>query len=186
MMGRSAEPTAEADRGRHPGFARHEGFAGGPGSLSLSFGGGGLLAVAEHDPATAGQDGSPGGVLTAEQRATFRSAGFWMAIVGWAEVVFGGLAGMAFVLPALGAIPGQGAASAEVRFLLLQAIGSVLIGVNTLGAARSFRRAGQNPTAGLTAVTEAVGGLAELYERQVWLAGLFLVFAVAGALARWW
>ena len=31
-----AEPTDEADRGRHPGFARHEGLAGGPGSLSLS------------------------------------------------------------------------------------------------------------------------------------------------------
>ena len=31
-----AEPAAEADRGRHPGFARHEGLAGGPGSLSLS------------------------------------------------------------------------------------------------------------------------------------------------------
>ena len=35
----AAEPTDEADRGRHPGFARHEGLAGGPGSLSLSFGG---------------------------------------------------------------------------------------------------------------------------------------------------
>ena len=35
------EPTDEADRGRHTGFARHEGLAGGPGSLSLSFGGGG-------------------------------------------------------------------------------------------------------------------------------------------------
>ena len=35
---RPAEPTDEADRGRHPGFARHEGLAGGPGSLSLSFG----------------------------------------------------------------------------------------------------------------------------------------------------
>ena len=34
----NAEPTAEADRGRHTGFARHEGLAGGPGSLSLSFG----------------------------------------------------------------------------------------------------------------------------------------------------
>src|SRR5438477_9980750 len=33
-----AEPAGEADRGRHPGFARHEGLAGGPGSLSLSFG----------------------------------------------------------------------------------------------------------------------------------------------------
>src|SRR6476660_8782715 len=28
----------EVDRGRHPGFARHERLAGGPGSLSLSFG----------------------------------------------------------------------------------------------------------------------------------------------------
>jgi hypothetical protein len=33
-----AEPADEADRGRHTGFARHEGLAGGPGSLSLSFG----------------------------------------------------------------------------------------------------------------------------------------------------
>src|SRR5215471_11569969 len=36
-----AYPTAirtciVSDRGRHPGFARHEGLAGGPGSLSLS------------------------------------------------------------------------------------------------------------------------------------------------------
>ena len=28
----------EADRGRHTGFARHDGLAGGPGSLSFSFG----------------------------------------------------------------------------------------------------------------------------------------------------
>jgi hypothetical protein len=34
----ASEPADEADRGRHPGFARHEGLAGGPGSLSLSFG----------------------------------------------------------------------------------------------------------------------------------------------------
>src|SRR4051812_40204762 len=34
-----SEPTDEADRGRHAGFARYEGLAGGPGSLSLSFGG---------------------------------------------------------------------------------------------------------------------------------------------------
>src|SRR5882672_11313792 len=42
---RAAEPTDEADRGRHSGFARHEGLAGGPGSLSLSFGGRGLRGV---------------------------------------------------------------------------------------------------------------------------------------------
>ena len=36
--GISSEPADEADRGRHPGFARREGLAGGPGSLSLSFG----------------------------------------------------------------------------------------------------------------------------------------------------
>src|SRR5262245_21552358 len=38
----AGEPADEADRGRHRGFARHECFAGGPGSLSLSFGGGGV------------------------------------------------------------------------------------------------------------------------------------------------
>src|SRR5438552_17883061 len=41
MRGDASEPTDEADRGRHSGLARHESFAGGPGSLSLSFGGGG-------------------------------------------------------------------------------------------------------------------------------------------------
>jgi len=38
VCGASAEPADEADRGRRPGFARHEGHAGGPGSLSLTFG----------------------------------------------------------------------------------------------------------------------------------------------------
>src|SRR5262249_35560726 len=33
--GEAREPTDEADPGRHPGFAQHEGLAGGPGSLSL-------------------------------------------------------------------------------------------------------------------------------------------------------
>jgi hypothetical protein len=33
----ASEPTDEADRGRHPGFERHEGVAGGPCSLSLTF-----------------------------------------------------------------------------------------------------------------------------------------------------
>src|SRR6476469_7574346 len=32
----NAEPADEADRGRHPGFARHEGLAGGPGSLAVA------------------------------------------------------------------------------------------------------------------------------------------------------
>jgi len=35
----ATEPTAEADRGRHTGFPRHRGFAGGPGSLALAFNG---------------------------------------------------------------------------------------------------------------------------------------------------
>src|SRR5947209_3035554 len=34
-----AEPATDADRGRHRGFSRHHGFAGGPGSLASSFGG---------------------------------------------------------------------------------------------------------------------------------------------------
>src|SRR5947209_20436178 len=49
------EPTDEADRGRHPGFARYEGLRGGPGSLSLSFGGGEsmrvLIRYQRHDEA---------------------------------------------------------------------------------------------------------------------------------------
>src|SRR5271169_1280913 len=36
FAGHKKYPTDEADRGRHPGFARHEGLAGGPGSFSLS------------------------------------------------------------------------------------------------------------------------------------------------------
>src|SRR6516165_10221040 len=32
-VGGAAEPTDEADRGRHPGFARREVLAGGPGSF---------------------------------------------------------------------------------------------------------------------------------------------------------
>ena len=31
------EPADEADQGRHPSFAPREDFAGGPGSLSLTF-----------------------------------------------------------------------------------------------------------------------------------------------------
>ena len=38
FAGHKKYPTDEADRGRHTGFARNDGFAGGPGSLSLSFG----------------------------------------------------------------------------------------------------------------------------------------------------
>ncbi len=140
-----------------------------------------------HESASAtGSDVNPNGMLTGEQRAAFRSAGFWMALVGWAEVTLGALAGVAFLLPVLGMIPGQEATFAEIRFPLFQAIGSILIGALTLAAAHSFRRAGRNPTAGLPAVSEAVGRLAELYERQVWLAGLLLVFAVVGLVVRWW
>jgi hypothetical protein len=36
---RPAEPVAEADRGRHPGFPSFNVLAGGPGSLALPFGG---------------------------------------------------------------------------------------------------------------------------------------------------
>jgi hypothetical protein len=51
----AAEPADEADRGRHPGFARHEDLAGGPGSLSLSFAGkilGGRMTNADWLTAT--------------------------------------------------------------------------------------------------------------------------------------
>src|SRR5437899_5164197 len=41
LRGHDEYPTDEADRGRHPGFASVNVLAGGPGSLSLSFGDGG-------------------------------------------------------------------------------------------------------------------------------------------------
>src|SRR5262249_38929577 len=40
-------PTAEAARGRHPGFPRSTVLAGGPGSLALTFGGAGGHADGE-------------------------------------------------------------------------------------------------------------------------------------------
>jgi hypothetical protein len=74
------------------------------------------------------------GVLTDGQRVTFRSAGFWMAIIGWVEVFFGALAGLMWLLAALGA---ETALALEVApsgrsFAAVQAIGSVIIGSLTL------------------------------------------------------
>jgi hypothetical protein len=131
---------------------------------------------------------SPGGMLTDEQRAKFRAAGFWMAIIGWAEVLFGTLAGLVWLLAALGVFPGQalGQAPSEWGLPALQVVASVAVGVLTLFAARSFRRAGRDPAAGLPAVTAAVADLAELYERQVWLGVSLLAVVIGGALARWW
>jgi hypothetical protein len=110
-----------------------------------------------------------------------------MAIIGYAEVGFGGLAGLTCLLAVLGAVPGQalGAAPSERVLLALQAVGAVIIGVLTLAAARSFRRVGRDPAAGMPAVTGAVGDLAELYERQVWLGFVLLAVAIGGALAKW-
>jgi hypothetical protein len=127
-------------------------------------------------------------VLTDGQRATFRSAGFWMAIIGWAEVLVGAVGGLIWLLAAVGAVPGRefGAAPSEWVLLALQAVATVVIGGLTLTAARSFRRAGRDPAAGLPAVTAAVADLAELYERQVWLAFVLLAIAIGGALANWW
>ena len=144
--------------------------------------------MAEQETGKGGASQGPGVTLSEEQRATFRSAGFWMAIIGWAEVLFGALAGLFRLVAALGATPGQapGLAPSEWGFLALQVVASVIIGVLTLIAARSFRRAGRDPGAGLPAVTAAVADLAELYERQVWVALVLLAVAVGGVLARWW
>jgi hypothetical protein len=145
--------------------------------------------VAEQDTVpTEGPNRGPAGALTDEQRATFRSAGHWMAIIGWAELAFGAVAGLVWLLAALGALPGQalGFAPSEWSLPAVLVIGSVVIGVLTLIAARSFRRAGRDPAAGLPTVTAAVADLAELYERQVWLAFALLAIAIGGALARWW
>ncbi len=145
--------------------------------------------MTEHETATVGEPNpSPGGVLTDGQRATFRAAGFWMIIVGWAELLFGAVTGLLWLLAALGVLPGRvlGVTASEWGIPAVQVIGSVVIGALTLSAARSFRRAGRDPAAGLPAVTAAVADLAELYERQVWLAFALLAMGVGGALARWW
>lgn len=132
------------------------------------------------------QESNPGpsAMLTEEQRATFRSAGLWMAIIGWAELAFGAVAGLA----ALGVLPGQqiGVAPSEWSLPAAQVIGSVVIGILTLIAARSFRRAGRDPASGLPTVTAAVADLAELYERQFWVAFALLTLAIGGVLAKWW
>jgi hypothetical protein len=144
--------------------------------------------VAELETGTTkGPNQSPAGVLTDGQRAAFRSAGFWMAIIGWAEVICGVVAGLAWLLAALGALPGPalGIAPSEWSLPALFVVGSVIIGVLTLIAARSFRRAGGDPAAGFPAATAAVADLAELYERQVWVAFALLAMAIGGALAKW-
>lgn len=110
-----------------------------------------------------------------------------MAIIGWAELLFGALAGSAWLLAGLGAEPGKAldVAPSEWGFAAIQVIGSVIIGILTLIAARSFRRAGRDPAAGLSTVTAAVADLGELYERQVWLAFALLVIAIGATIAKW-
>src|SRR5262249_18518286 len=126
------------------------------------------------------------GVLTAEQRATFRSAGFWMAIVGWAQVLLGAVVGLASMFAALREFRERGIELWEWRNPALLVIASECVGILTLIAARSFRRAGRAPAAGLPEVTAAVTDLAELYERQVWLAFALLAIAIGSIIAKWW
>lgn len=117
-----------------------------------------------------------GAVFTAEQQATFRAAGFWMRIVGWAEVVGGGLFGVVWVLAALGVDETRQMVGGEWVVTALQCVAGVGVGILTLVTAASFRRAGPDAAA----VTAAVANLRELYERQVWLI-LILVFVVIGS-----
>ena len=129
---------------------------------------------------------NPGAVLAPAQRATFRSAGVWMAILGGLEVAAGALAGVAWVLVLVGVVPLREAMGPRPTDWIVNALLTVItlgIGVLTLVTARSFRRAARRPDAGLAAVTEAVADLRELYERQVWASGVLLGLAVAGALA---
>ena len=126
-------------------------------------------------------DGS-GVTLSEEQRAVFRSAGTWMGILGGAEVLVGALGGVAWLLGAFGVAPPEGRPSpGDWVLTALLAIGTVGIGILTLIAAASFRRAGRVPDAGLAAVTTAVSDLRELYERQVWVTLILLAIAIGGA-----
>jgi hypothetical protein len=125
----------------------------------------------------------PRGALSEEQRTVFRSAALWMGLAGWAEVLVGGLVGVACLLRAVGLIPWPEQPSASGRAVLpILVVASMGIGILTLIAARSFRRAAQAPDAGLAAVTEAVSDLRELYERQVWITAMLIVIAIGGAI----
>ncbi len=128
-------------------------------------------------------DEATGGVFTAEQRAVFRSAGFWMRIVGWVEVAIGGLIGLTLGLAALGvagAGEAVGAAPSEWILAAVQGIGAVVVGTLTLAAAAAFRRAGPDAAS----VTEAADHLRELFERQVWVFVAVVFVIVGGVLAR--
>jgi hypothetical protein len=123
-----------------------------------------------------------GGVFSDEQRAVFRSAGFWMRIVGWAELIGGALAGLAWVLYFAGVEAARQLINSPMdrATATVQAVGGVVIGVLTLMTAAAFRRAGPDAAS----VTAAADHLRELYERQVWLlvvAGMLL----AGAALVW-
>lgn len=145
-----------------------------------------MTEASNQTETTKGPD-QTGIVLTDEQRAPFRTAGFWMALVGWAEVIFGIMVGLVWLLAALGVLPDgpREVTSWEWGIAALEVFVCLVIGVLTLIAARSFCRAGRDSSAGVAGVTAAVADLAELYERQVWVAFAVLCIVIGRAIAIW-
>jgi hypothetical protein len=127
------------------------------------------------------------GVLTAEQRGLFRSAALWMTMMGWIEVAVGVLIGALGLLSWWRVVPPEEVfpTTFDRATVWIQAAFTISIGVLTLLAARSFRRASKDSENGLGAVIEAVTRLRELYERQVlFVVVLLIVFVALAFFAR--
>ncbi|HXG10839.1 MAG TPA: hypothetical protein VNK04_13860 [Gemmataceae bacterium] len=121
--------------------------------------------------------------MSEDPRATFRSAGFWMGLVGWVELLAGSALGVAWLLAITGVAPrAAGSTPSDWVFTPLQAVAGIGIGVLTLIAGRAFRRAAEVADGCPPAVAGAVASLRELYERQLWVIALVVGIALGGLL----
>ena len=128
-----------------------------------------------------GSPGGAGGTTPEDPRATFRSAGFWMGLVGGVELLAGSALGVMWVLAITGVAPrAAGSTPSDWVFTPLQAVAGIGIGTLTLIAARAFRRAAEVADACPPAVTGAVSDLRELYERQLWVLATLVGIALGG------
>ena len=135
------------------------------------------------DPQGVGSEisGGTGGTFSEGPRATFRSAGFWMGLVGWVEVLAGSVLGVRWLLAIMGVAPrAAGSTPSDWVITPLQAVAGLGIGTLTLIAARAFRRAAEVADGCPPAVTGAVTALRELYERQLWVIAVVVVIALGG------
>jgi hypothetical protein len=137
--------------------------------------------MADPQVVGSGSAGGTGGSVSEAPRVTFRSAGFWMALVGWVELLAGSALGVMWLLAVTGVAPrAAGSTPSDWVFTPLQAVVGIGIGILTLVAGRAFRRAAEVADGCPPAVTGAVSALQELYERQLWLIATLIGIALGG------